>query len=75
MDAADIEHRFRYHPPKDDHARWAHGQVRDVCLAVAKALNDLCPDGREKSLAITHLEEAMYWANGAIARNQQGEEQ
>jgi hypothetical protein len=31
-------------------------------------LNELVPDSREKSLAITHLEEAVMWANAGIAR-------
>jgi hypothetical protein len=32
-------------------------------------INDLCPESREKSLAITNLEQAVMWANAAIARN------
>jgi hypothetical protein len=26
------------------------------------------PEGREKALAVTHLEEVMMWSNAAIAR-------
>lgn len=29
------------------------------------------PKSREQSLAITKVEEAMFWANAAIARNQE----
>ena len=36
----------------------------------AYLLNDLCPDSREKSLAMTKLEECVMWANASIARNE-----
>ena len=45
-----------------------HGSVRAACLELAHQLNDDLPEGREKSVAITKLEEAMFWANAAIAR-------
>jgi len=32
-------------------------------------LNEIIPDGREKSLAITHLEEVMFWSNAGLARS------
>ena len=66
----DLHNRFAYHPPRpdtDDADR--HGEVRQQCFNLASIINDACPDSREKSLAITHLEEAMMWANAAIARN------
>jgi hypothetical protein len=33
-------------------------------------LVERCPEGRELSLALSNLEEVMFWANAAIARNQ-----
>lgn len=68
MEKADIENRFNYHAP-DDEKRQRHEVVREELKTVALIVNDLCPEGREKSTAITKLEEAMYWANAAIARN------
>jgi hypothetical protein len=38
-------------------------------------LLSLVPAGRELSLALTKLEEAMMWANDGIARNQQARQQ
>lgn len=70
MKTEDIEHRFNYHPPATDVAKYKHNQVREACKALALNLNALLPDGREKSLVMTHLEDVMYCANAAIARNQ-----
>lgn len=68
MNSDDLNHRFAYHPPKDAATGARHEQVRDECLSLAHLIDELCPDGREKSLAITSLEETMMWANAAIAR-------
>ena len=68
MNEQDIEHRFTYHAPKGDQpARYT--EIRDEAKKLAHTINRLCPDGREKSLAITNLEEVVMWANAAIARN------
>lgn len=68
MDAADIEHRFAFHPATDQEKRDDHASVRQACRAAADRINELCPDGREKSLAVTALEEAMMWGNASLAR-------
>jgi hypothetical protein len=63
----DLENRFKYHAPDSDRAAF-HEQVRGVCYNAALALDQLIPDGREKSLVITKLEEVMFWSNAALAR-------
>ena len=68
MDAADLENRFTYHAPTPEKVR-QHERVRSYLRQMAEEFNDTLPEGREKSLAITHLEEAVFWANAAIARN------
>lgn len=40
--------------------------VRTSVIIAAKTFENL-PDGREKSLAMTKLEEALMWANKSIA--------
>ncbi|WP_336759415.1 Acb2/Tad1 domain-containing protein [Paenibacillus sp. USHLN196] len=63
-----IENNFMYH--KADEVKGnKHDAVRAECKELAYAFDELLPNSREKSLAMTKLEEAMMWANAAIARN------
>lgn len=41
-------------------------KIRGTIYTVARVINDNVEDGREKSLALTHLEEALMWAGKAI---------
>lgn len=70
MDVKDLENRFEFHPANKEETKQAHDNVRNMCLRFAIDLNNLVPEGREKSLAITHLEEVMLWANAGIARHE-----
>lgn len=65
----ELRNRFEYHPPKDKNVQLAHESVRIVLYRAAESLDSLLPESREKSLAITKLEEAMFWANASIARD------
>lgn len=60
---------FQYHPPKADQPE-RYTRLRDGGRNVAEMILDFCPDSREKSLALTKLEEALMWANASIARNE-----
>ena len=68
MEPKDIEHRFAFHAATSQEKRDEHTSVRQLCRRLADALNGSLPEGREKSVAITKLEEVMFWANAAIAR-------
>jgi hypothetical protein len=69
MNQSDIDNRFAFHAAPDEEKRNAHSSVRMACHAAATRINELIPDEcREKSLAITALEESMFWANAALAR-------
>lgn len=63
-----IENAFTYHPPQEGQPE-KYSILRDEAKALAYRIDGLCPDSREKSLAMTKLEEAVMWANAAIARN------
>ena len=67
MDEEDLMNRFTYHAPKEGQPE-IYKIIRGRALDFANALDDLCPDSREKSLAITKLEEAVFWANASISR-------
>lgn len=71
IDHADLEHRFAFHPAATQEKRDEHTSIRQACHEAAKRINELAPDGREKALAITKLEEAMMWANAAVARQKE----
>ncbi len=66
----DINNRFAFHAATTEEKQMQHTSARSACLNLAQFLNEKLPEGREKSLSLTKLEESMFWANAAIARNQ-----
>lgn len=62
-----IENNFTYHQPSGDQPE-RYEQIRGKAKELAYLIEDLCPDSREKSLAMTQLEDAVMWANASIAR-------
>ncbi len=70
MSHDELTNRFRYHPADTLRRQQDHEDVRAEMLSAALFFNARLPEGREKSLAITKLEEAMFWANAAVARQQ-----
>lgn len=65
----DLENRFTSHAPKKGQ-QLKYAIVRGEALALAKKIVILTPNSREQYLALTKLEEAVFWANSAIARNE-----
>ncbi len=68
MEQSDLDKRFTYHPPKSGQPD-KYVRIRDNAKELAELINTLAPESREKSLAITKLEEAVMWANASIARS------
>lgn len=64
-----IESNFTYHPPKDGQPE-RYQTIREKAKELAMLIDAECPKSREQSVAMTHLETAVFWANAAIARNE-----
>lgn len=63
----ELDTRFTYHPPT--HAQTLiYQEVRQRARALADFINEQAPESRESALALTHLDEVVFWTNAAIAR-------
>ncbi len=68
MEPDDLKNRFTHHAPTPDQIE-LYREIRDYAHGLASLVNRHCPESREKSLAVTHIEEAVMWANASIARH------
>lgn len=66
---AQVENNFTYHAPKEGQPE-RYVQLREKAKEFALLILDLTPASREQSLALTELENATFWANASIARNE-----
>ena len=64
----EIEKRFAYRTPKEGRAEM-YEEIRAEGKELAYPIEELCPQGRGKSLATTKPEESAMWANASIARS------
>ena len=64
----DIEKRFTYHKPTEEKVK-VYPLLRDKAKELAYLIEENVPNSREKSCALTKLEEVVMWANAGIARN------
>jgi hypothetical protein len=62
----DLGKRFAQHDMNSGQQAAAE-EIRETGLELAELIDSLAPEGREKSLAITHLEETVMWAVKAVA--------
>jgi len=69
MAQQEIHNRFISHSVSQE---WLEimDTVRGGALGLAQFIDEEVPQSREQSLALTKLEEVVFWANAAIARNQ-----
>ena len=63
-----LDNDFCYHAPTSEQIPKYQG-LRAAFKNLATEIVETCPDSRERSTALTHLETAMFWANASIARN------
>lgn len=62
----DLDNRLGFHPATRATGR-LHDAVRGEALAFGHWLLDNVPAGRHRELALTAVQEAMMWANAAVA--------
>lgn len=63
----ELADRFKHHPPTTQARIDAHDGIRTRAADFAAWLNQHVPESREKSLALTALQETSMWANAAVA--------
>lgn len=66
-----LRHSLTNQPPKDDTVVNHFTALRGWAICLGEQILDRCPPSRERSLAITHLEETVMWAIKSIAINQE----
>lgn len=69
MPLEEISYRFKVHPMNDE-TETKSDKIRDAIINVADIIDIYCADSREKSIALTKLEECLFWCNASLARNQ-----
>ena len=67
MKKMDFERIYKYHSPKEGQTE-KYEAIRNKAKELALMIDELCPDGREQSVAFTNIETAVMWANAGIAR-------
>lgn len=73
MQAIDqLNHNLTNHPPVSDEVVGDFEAIREDAKKLGAQIISLCPESRERSLALTNLEQTVMWAVAAIARNQSG---
>lgn len=63
-----IENNFKYHAPQPGQPE-IYRSIREKAKELAYLIDELSPNSREKSLSMTNLEQAVFWAHAAVARN------
>lgn len=66
---AEIANNFTYHKPIGTQPK-RYEDIRNAAKTLAEFIVANTPSSREQSLSITNLEQAVFWANAAIARNE-----
>ena len=73
MTTDQIDNIFTYHAPFGTQQD-RYVAIRDKAKELALLVNEACPESREKSLALTNLQQSVQMANASIAivRDRQG---
>jgi len=66
----ELDRRFTTHPANTEQDN-RMAEIRSACLELATVIDRDCPDSREKSDALTHLDYVMHQAVASITRREQ----
>jgi len=61
-----VEQVLTYQPPSSDQIE-RFGLLRQAFISCAITIMENVPEGRERSLALTKIQECRMWANAGIA--------
>lgn len=73
MNACEIDRRFDLHRPDSQADANRCDEIREAIKRAARIVVDATPPGREQSIAVGKLEEALFFAIGAVVRPPAGE--
>lgn len=65
----DLDNIFTYHAPKPGQQE-RYVALRETAKALATLIQDSTPASREQAVALTNVQQAVMWANAAIAINE-----
>ncbi len=65
----ELDNNFKYHKPQGTQEE-RYIALRAKAKELAEMFELMCPASRERSLAMTNLEQASMWGNAAIAQNE-----
>ncbi len=64
----DVDNIFTYHKPNMNSQK-RYGEIRGMAKEFATLIIHACPDTRERTTALSRLEEVVMWANASVARH------
>lgn len=68
MERSVLEKLFTYHPPKEGQPE-KYERIREKAKELAYLLLEVCPETEEHAIALTRLQDVVFWANASIARH------
>ena len=67
MTNEELNRNFKYHSPTGNKQEYCN-QIRNSAKSFAGVVMYGTRPSREQSLALTNIEQAMFWANASVAR-------
>ncbi len=69
MSQSDLDNTYTYHAPKMEQIE-RYARLRQKAKEFAQLVSMVTPQSREQSVALTNIQQAVMWANAAIAINE-----